>query len=215
MSSEVVEPLSPASGAAHESAPFQEMVRKVVIAESAAAPASARCSASRSRPRPSGGVDRASRQSTTALLSPLCWRTLPPARIRQRPAALSLLRLWAHLQRPERHAAGATQAQAEMARVFAGAARFTVRTQRCRPGWRAPQYCLPVGPHRFLAWVKLDRPRSLNGIVEADETFLLESQKGSRTLDRPARRRGGRAPMRDISRHGLHPGGARPQRTDH
>ena len=55
--------------------------------------------------------------------------------------------------------------------------------------------------HRFLAWVKLDRPASLNGIVEADETFLLESQKGSRTLDRPARRRGGRAPMRGISRH--------------
>ena len=42
--------------------------------------------------------------------------------------------------------------------------------------------------HRFLAWVKLDRPASLNGIVEADETFLLESQKGSRTLDRPPRR---------------------------
>ena len=55
--------------------------------------------------------------------------------------------------------------------------------------------------HRFLDWVKLDRPASLNGIVEADETFLLESQKGSRTLDRPPRRRGGRAPMRGISRH--------------
>ena len=55
--------------------------------------------------------------------------------------------------------------------------------------------------HRFLAWVKLDRPASLNGIVEADETFLLESQKGSRTLDRPARRRGGCAPMRGISRY--------------
>jgi len=55
--------------------------------------------------------------------------------------------------------------------------------------------------HRFLAWVKLDRPASLNGIVEADETFLLESQKGSRTLDRPARRRGGRAPLRGISRY--------------
>ncbi|MEG0084330.1 MAG: helix-turn-helix domain-containing protein, partial [Massilia sp.] len=38
--------------------------------------------------------------------------------------------------------------------------------------------------HRFLHWVKLDRPARLNGIVEADETFLLESQKGSRTLDR-------------------------------
>ena len=54
--------------------------------------------------------------------------------------------------------------------------------------------------HRFLSWAKLDRPAALNGIVEADETFLLESQKGSRKLDRPARRRGGRAGKRGISR---------------
>jgi transposase-like protein len=53
--------------------------------------------------------------------------------------------------------------------------------------------------HRFLHWVKLDRPAVLNGIVEADETFLLESQKGSRTLDRPPRRRGGSAVKRGIS----------------
>jgi transposase-like protein len=53
--------------------------------------------------------------------------------------------------------------------------------------------------HRFLHWVKLDRPAALNGIVEADETFLLESQKGARTLDRPPRRRGGRAAKRGIS----------------
>jgi len=53
--------------------------------------------------------------------------------------------------------------------------------------------------HRFLHWAKLDRPGSLNGIVEADETFLLESQKGSRTLDRPPRHRGGHAAKRGIS----------------
>jgi len=53
--------------------------------------------------------------------------------------------------------------------------------------------------HRFLQWVKLDRPAALNGIVEADETFLLESQKGSRSLDRPPRHRGGRAGKRGIS----------------
>ena len=53
--------------------------------------------------------------------------------------------------------------------------------------------------HRFLHWVKLDRPAVLNGIVEADEMFLLESQKGSRTLDRPPRRRGGRPAKRGIS----------------
>jgi len=53
--------------------------------------------------------------------------------------------------------------------------------------------------HRFLQWVKLDRPAALNGIVEAAEIFLLESQKGSRSLDRPPRHRGGRAAKRGIS----------------
>ena len=53
--------------------------------------------------------------------------------------------------------------------------------------------------HRFLHWAKLDRPQRLGGIVEADETFLLESQKGARHLDRPPRKRGGRASKRGIS----------------
>jgi len=54
--------------------------------------------------------------------------------------------------------------------------------------------------HRFLDWVKFDRTERLTGIVEADEMFLLESQKGSRKLDRPPRKRGGRAGRRGISR---------------
>ena len=54
--------------------------------------------------------------------------------------------------------------------------------------------------HRFLEQAKHDRPTRLTGIAEADEMFLLESQKGSRKLDRPARKRGGRAGKRGISR---------------
>ena len=54
--------------------------------------------------------------------------------------------------------------------------------------------------HRFLTWVKHDRPALLGGIAEADELFILESQKGSRTLDRPARKRGGTARWRGINR---------------
>jgi len=54
--------------------------------------------------------------------------------------------------------------------------------------------------HRFLHKVKDDKPRQLRGIVEADELFMLESQKGSRRLARPARKRGGRASRRGISR---------------
>jgi len=54
--------------------------------------------------------------------------------------------------------------------------------------------------HRFLDRVKEGRPAALQGIVEADEMFILESRKGSRKLDRPARKRGGAANRRGISR---------------
>jgi len=54
--------------------------------------------------------------------------------------------------------------------------------------------------HRFLTLTKTDRPACLNGIAEADETFLLESQKGARNLLRPARRRGGKASKRGIAK---------------
>jgi transposase-like protein len=54
--------------------------------------------------------------------------------------------------------------------------------------------------HRFLHRAKHDQPDSLTGIAEVDEMFLLESQKGSRTLRRPPRRRGGVAKRRGFSR---------------
>ena len=53
--------------------------------------------------------------------------------------------------------------------------------------------------HRFLRWAKDDRPQHLQGITEADETYLLESEKGSRQLARKARKRGGSATKRGIS----------------
>ena len=53
--------------------------------------------------------------------------------------------------------------------------------------------------HRFLALAKTDRPRCLHGIAEADEMYVLESQKGARRLTRPARQRGGAARQRGIS----------------
>ncbi len=50
----------------------------------------------------------------------------------------------------------------------------------------------------------LSNPKSLtakhlHGIVEFDETYFLESQKGSRHLDRKPRKRGGAANQRGIS----------------
>ena len=48
--------------------------------------------------------------------------------------------------------------------------------------------------HRFLRAPASDKPRGLRGIVEADETFVLESFKGRRSdLPRKARRRCGTA----------------------
>ena len=52
--------------------------------------------------------------------------------------------------------------------------------------------------HRFLT---TDNPkaRKLTGIVEVDETYVLQSQKGERNLERKARRRGGKARKRGLS----------------
>ena len=54
--------------------------------------------------------------------------------------------------------------------------------------------------HRFLSAPALDKPRRLTGLVEADETFILESFKGKRSgLPRPSRQRGGKASKRGLS----------------
>ena len=54
--------------------------------------------------------------------------------------------------------------------------------------------------HRLLNLTRTDRPACLTGIAEADETFLLESKKGARKLNRPARKRGGKASTPGISK---------------
>jgi len=46
---------------------------------------------------------------------------------------------------------------------------------------------------------KLIHPTSLNGIVEADETYFLRSEKGNRRLERKPRKRGGKATKRGLS----------------
>ena len=45
-----------------------------------------------------------------------------------------------------------------------------------------------------------DRPATLSAIVEVDETYRLESQKGAANLARPPRKRGGVAKRRGINR---------------
>jgi transposase-like protein len=53
--------------------------------------------------------------------------------------------------------------------------------------------------HRFLDEPKLLKAQQLEGIVEADETYFLESFKGRRELPRPARSRGGKAKKSGLS----------------
>jgi transposase-like protein len=54
--------------------------------------------------------------------------------------------------------------------------------------------------HRFLASLASDKPAALSGIVEGDETFILESFKGKRSgMPRKARKRGGTSTKRGIS----------------
>ncbi len=47
--------------------------------------------------------------------------------------------------------------------------------------------------HRFLQGVVPHQPKGVVGLLEVDETYFRESQKGSRKLTRPARYSGGRA----------------------
>ena len=53
--------------------------------------------------------------------------------------------------------------------------------------------------HRFLERPKALKAMVLQGVIETDETFFLESYKGKRKLPRPARSRGGKAAKRGLS----------------
>jgi len=54
--------------------------------------------------------------------------------------------------------------------------------------------------HRMLQTPSTLKAEHLHGIVEFDETYFLESQKGSHHLERKARKRGGKATQRGISK---------------
>ena len=53
--------------------------------------------------------------------------------------------------------------------------------------------------HRMLQIPSISKAKELHGIVEFDETYFLESQKGNHPLTRPPRLRGGVATQRGIS----------------
>ena len=53
--------------------------------------------------------------------------------------------------------------------------------------------------HRFLNWISQDRQETLHGIAEADETHVLESNKGQRSQGRKSRKSGSSDHKRSIS----------------
>ena len=54
--------------------------------------------------------------------------------------------------------------------------------------------------HHFSTWLYKDTPARLGGIVEADETYLRISHKGSRLLNEKPRKRGGDQSIRGLSK---------------
>ena len=62
----------------------------------------------------------------------------------------------------------------------------------------SPPAAAPI-PEATLEALNYSKDRSLAGIAEVDEIFLLESFKGQRTLPRPARKRGGVAAKPGLS----------------
>ena len=54
--------------------------------------------------------------------------------------------------------------------------------------------------HRFLQIPATRQPDKMNGTVEVDETYFLESFKGQRRLPRSARKRGGKATKKGTSK---------------
>jgi transposase-like protein len=54
--------------------------------------------------------------------------------------------------------------------------------------------------HRFLQAVQAHQPLQVSGLLEADETYFRQSQKGSRKMTRPSRGRGGKATPKGSAR---------------
>ena len=64
---------------------------------------------------------------------------------------------------------------------------MTLSVDKAPSRWRRHPTTAFRWRHRFLGSPALDKPKTLRGIVEADETFILESFKGRRSgLPRPA-----------------------------
>src|SRR5271166_2782919 len=107
--------------------------------------------------------------------------------------------LSAYVQRPDENAIGRFANEGQMACTGRG------HDRRCQHR-QGPERCdvdyttAFRWRHRFLISLAGDKPEALSGIVEGDETFILESFKGKRSgMPRKARKRGGKSAKRGIS----------------
>jgi hypothetical protein len=57
--------------------------------------------------------------------------------------------------------------------------------------------------HKILSSLEQDQGNEMSGIVESDETFFEESEKGNRALSRAARKRGGSTPHSGNGKRGI------------
>jgi hypothetical protein len=141
-------------------------------------------------------IDRTGRRHPA--LSALPLSTGAPLRPGQRPATMALYRLRPQLQCLDRNAAGAPAQARSLAALSAMRPRIAHRA-RCGTVCRRPSHHqFPLAPP-LRPGAARERPLQLSAIVEADETYRLESQKGSRHLTRAPRRRGGVARRRGIN----------------
>jgi hypothetical protein len=80
-----------------------------------------------------------------------------------------------------------------------------VRGMSLRKTAAAPEIALSTSflwRHKILTALQFVNLPALEGIVEMDETYILESDKGKRRIKgRKARKRGGKAELRGISKH--------------
>jgi hypothetical protein len=110
-----------------------------------------------------------------------------------RSFAVSLQELRAHVQRADQDADGASAQEGPLARSRPSDDRGQ-EPDEDRGALRRSSETAFRWRHRFLRAPASDKPRALRGIVEADETFILESFKGRWSdLPRKARKRGGTA----------------------
>ena len=101
------------------------------------------------------------------------------------------------LQRNNRHSFTGPSQEGQVARLWRLPRRWADGSKGCRAlqfsGLDLVSLATSVFGHTGPA------PPKLTGIVEVDETYVPESQKGNRNLDRKAHRRGGKASKRGLS----------------